>query len=103
MIDREPLQRGANGGRNPRSGAVQPRVLATVLAGLPPILELLRSRSQGIPVTCVGPARAERDRATPQEVLQKGQEAAQKLAKSGEGWLGHVQKAATICSPDFRG
>jgi hypothetical protein len=35
-------------------------------------------------LTCVGTARAEQDHATPQEVMQRVQQAAQDIAKSGE-------------------
>ena len=41
----------------------------------------------GFVLACVGTARAEQDRATPQEVVQKVQQAAQDLAKSGEAGL----------------
>ena len=38
----------------------------------------------GFVLACVGNARAEEDRATPQEVIQRVQQAVQDLAKSGE-------------------
>ncbi len=38
----------------------------------------------GFVLACVGAARAEQDRATPQEVIQRVQQAVQDLAKSGE-------------------
>jgi signal transduction histidine kinase len=41
----------------------------------------------GLVFGCVGTARAEQDRATPQEVIQRVQGAAQDLAKSGEAGL----------------
>jgi cytochrome c len=41
----------------------------------------------GLVVAWVGSARAEQDRATPQEVIQRVQQAAQELAKSGEAGL----------------
>jgi cytochrome c len=41
----------------------------------------------GCVLVCVGTARAEQDRATPQEVIQRVQEAVQDLAKSGEAGL----------------
>jgi hypothetical protein len=41
----------------------------------------------GFVVACAGTPRAEQDRATPQEVIQKVQQAAQELAKSGEAGL----------------
>jgi cytochrome c len=41
----------------------------------------------GFVLACVGTARAEQDRATPQEVVQRVQQAAQDVAKSGEAGL----------------
>jgi cytochrome c len=41
----------------------------------------------GFVLTCVGTARADQDRATPQEVIQRVEQAAQDLAKSGEAGL----------------
>ena len=41
----------------------------------------------GFVLACVGNARAEEDRATPQEVIQRVQQAVQHLAKSGEAGL----------------
>jgi cytochrome c len=41
----------------------------------------------GFVLACVGTPRAEQDRATPQEVIQRVQQAAQDLAKSGEAGL----------------
>ena len=41
----------------------------------------------GLVFGCVGTAGAEQDRATPQEVVQRVQQAAQDLAKSGEAGL----------------
>ena len=41
----------------------------------------------GLVLACVGTARAEQDHATPQEVMQRVQQAAQDLAKSGEAGL----------------
>jgi cytochrome c len=41
----------------------------------------------GLVLACVGTARAEQDQATPQEVIQRVQQAAQELAKSGEAGL----------------
>jgi len=41
----------------------------------------------GFVLACVGTARAEQDHATPQEVMQRVQQAAQDLAKSGEAGL----------------
>ena len=41
----------------------------------------------GFVLTCVGNGRAEEDRATPQEVIQRVQQAVQHLAKSGEAGL----------------
>ena len=41
----------------------------------------------GFVLACVGTARAEQDHATPQEVIQKVQQAAQDLAKSGKAGL----------------
>ena len=41
----------------------------------------------GFVVTCGGAARAEQDRATPQDVVQRVKQAAQDLAKSGEAGL----------------
>jgi cytochrome c len=41
----------------------------------------------GLGLACVGTARAQQDRATPQEVMQRVQHAAQELAKSGEAGL----------------
>ena len=41
----------------------------------------------GLVLACVGTARGEQDHATPQEVIQRVQQAAQDLAKSGEAGL----------------
>ena len=41
----------------------------------------------GFVLACFGTARADQDRATPEEVIQKVQQAAQDLAKSGEAGL----------------
>ena len=41
----------------------------------------------GLVLACVGTARAEQDHATPQEVMQRVQQAAQDIAKSGEAGL----------------
>ena len=41
----------------------------------------------GLVLACVGTARAEQDHATPQEVMQRVQQAAKDIAKSGEAAL----------------
>jgi cytochrome c len=47
----------------------------------------LAALALGFALACVGTARAEQERATPQEVIQTVQQAAQDLAKSGEAGL----------------
>ena len=44
----------------------------------------------GLVLACVGTARAEQDHATPQEVMQRVQQAAQGHRQVGRGGSGHV-------------
>jgi cytochrome c len=55
----------------------------------------------GLVLACVGTARGEQDHATPQEVIQRVQQAAQELAKSGEAGLAKFSgKNATLVWKD---